>query len=87
MVLLNVLPDCVVKLSPVVFGLFVAIHENVDAVLPVNGMLTVPPLQMVAVAALVMVGRGFTITGIVAVSVHNVPGLMIRVTVKVSILA
>ena len=49
-------------LSPVVFTLSVAIHVKVDVLLLVNGMLTVPPLQIVAVVGLVIVGAGFTVT-------------------------
>ena len=79
--LLNVFPDCVVMLSPVVFTLFDAIQVKVDAKELVSGILTVPPLQIVAVVALVTAGRGFTVTAMLAVSVHNVPGLMINVNV------
>jgi hypothetical protein len=49
-------------LSPVVLVLSPAIHVNVDATLEVSGMLTVPPLQIVAELALVIAGVGFTVT-------------------------
>ena len=61
-VLVNGLPDCAVILSPVVLRLFAAIHEKVEVLLPVNTMLTVPPLQMVTLVGLVIVGLGFTVT-------------------------
>jgi hypothetical protein len=62
MVLLIVLEDCAVVLSPVVFPLFAAIHEYVELMLLVNGMFNVPPLQIVALFELVIVGTGFTVT-------------------------
>ena len=83
MVLLKVFPDWALVLSPVVFGLFAATHKNVDVRLLVNGMLTVPPLQIVALFGLVIAGSGFTVTEIDVVSEHTVPGLMISVTVYV----
>ena len=61
-VLLKVVALCDMILSPVVFGLSFAIHENVEAILLVSGILTVPPLQIVAVVALVIVGVGLTVT-------------------------
>ena len=61
-VLLKVLVLCSVVLSPVVLALSVAIHVNVEATLLVNGMLTVPPLHIVAELALVIAGVGFTVT-------------------------
>lgn len=81
MVLVNGLPDCTTVLSPVVFGLFAATHVKVEVRLLVKGMLTAPPLQIVAVAELVIAGNGFTITLSVAVSVHTVLGLTINVKV------
>ncbi len=69
-VLLNVAVLCVVKLSPVVFILSVAIHVKVEGTLLVNGMLAVPPLQMVAAFVLVITGVGFT----VIVTVCAIPG-------------
>ena len=60
--LLNGLPVCAVVLSPVVPGLSAASHENVDVTLLVKGILTVLPLQIVAVVVLVMVGVGTTET-------------------------
>ena len=53
---------CDVKLSPVVFELSAAIHENVEGMLDVNGRLIAMPLHIVAVAELVVVGAGFTVT-------------------------
>ena len=53
---------CSVVLSPVVLALSVAIHVYVEATLLVNGMLTVPPLHIVAELALVITGVGFTVT-------------------------
>ena len=53
---------CSVVLSPVVLALSVAIHVYVEATLLVNGMLTVPPLHIVAELALVIAGVGFTVT-------------------------
>jgi hypothetical protein len=61
-VLLNVLVLCDVVLSPVVLALSPAIHVNVDATFDVSGILTVPPLQIVAELALVIAGVGFTVT-------------------------
>ena len=61
-VLLKGLPVCNEVLSPVVFGLFAAIQEKMEKLLLVNGMVTVPPLQIVAVFGLVIVGDGFTVT-------------------------
>ena len=48
-------------LSPVVFGLFAAIHVNVEGTLLVSGIFTVPPLQIVAVPALVIEGIWLTV--------------------------
>ena len=62
MVLLNVLVLCKVVLSPVVFALLAAIHVKEEGRFAVNGILTVNPLQMVAVLALVIEGNGFTVT-------------------------
>jgi len=62
-VLLKVAVFCVVKLSPVVFTLSVAIHVKVEpATFVVRIMFTVFPVQMVAVFALVITGVGFTVT-------------------------
>lgn len=69
MVLLKGLPDCIVVLSPVVFALSAATQVYVDGQLLVNAMDTVPPLQIVAVPGLVIVGGGFTVT----VTVCGVP--------------
>jgi hypothetical protein len=61
-VLLSVAVFCVVKLSPVVFKLSVAIQVYVEPTLLVKGILTVFPVQIVAEAALVIVGVGLTVT-------------------------
>lgn len=70
MVLLSVLVDCNEVLSPLVFALSPAIHVKPEAMFAVSGILTVPPLQMVAELALVIAGAGFTVT----VTVCGVPG-------------
>jgi hypothetical protein len=67
-VLLRVAVLWVVKLSPVVFVLSAAIQVNVDATLAPRGILTDCPLQMLAVAALVIVGAGLTVTVAVLVA-------------------
>ena len=61
-VLFNVPLDCEVILSPVVFGLSIAIQVKEAATLLVRGILTVPALQIVAVVLLVIAGAGFTVT-------------------------
>ena len=61
-VLFKVLVDCVVVLSPLVFGLLAAIQVKPEATFAVSGIFTAPPLQIVAVAALVITGAGFTVT-------------------------
>jgi hypothetical protein len=61
-VFVNGLPDCKVVLSPVVFILSAAIQVYGDAKLLVNGMFTVPPVQIVAVFGFVMAAAGFTVT-------------------------
>ena len=81
MVLLKVAVACVVKLSPVVFTLSAASHVNVEAMLLVNGTLTVAPLQIVAVLALVIAGVGFTVT----VTVCGVPAQLPPVEVGVTV--
>ena len=81
MVLLSVLVLCEVRLSPVVLVLSAAIHVNVDATLLVNGILTVPPLQIVAVLALVMAGVGFTVTVTVCPAPAQLPVVEVGVTV------
>jgi hypothetical protein len=61
--LLNVVEVCEVVDSPVTLPFAVAIQENVDpAGVAVNGILTVPPEQMVAVFVLVIIGAGLTVT-------------------------
>ena len=80
-VLLKVLVLCSVVLSPVVLALSVAIHVNVEATLLVNGMLTVPPLQIVAELALVIAGVGFTVTLTVCPAPTQLPPIEVGVTV------
>ena len=80
-VLLNVPVLCEVVLSPVVLVLSVAIHVNEEATSLVKGMLTVPPLQIVAVLALVIEGVGFTVT----VTVCDVPGQLPPLGVGVTV--
>ena len=65
MVFAKGLPFCNIKLSPVVLGLSVAIQVLVDAILLVNGILTLSPLQIEAVVGLVIDGAGRTVTVIV----------------------
>jgi hypothetical protein len=62
-----------------VFALFAAIHENDEATSAVKGILTVPPLQIVAEVALVTLGNGFTVT----VAVIAAPGQAFAVGVIV----
>ena len=84
---LNVLVDCKVVLSPVVLALLVAIHVKFDATFAVNGILTVPPLHIVAVVALVIVGVGFTVTVATTVGpVQPLTGVIVYVTVPVLVL-
>ena len=80
-VLLKVLVLCSVVLSPVVLALSVAIHVNVEDTLLVNGMLTVPPLHIVAELALVITGVGFTVTLTVCSAPMQLPALEVGVTV------
>jgi hypothetical protein len=79
--LLNGFAVCVVVLSPVVFGLSVAIHEYVEVTLLVKGMLTVPPLHTDAVIELVMIGTGITVTVTVCEIPAQVPPITVGVTV------
>lgn len=62
MVLLMVEVDCEVVLSPVVLALLFPIQVYDEATLLVSGIFTVPPLQIVAVLALVIAGTGFIVT-------------------------
>ena len=78
---LRVVADCVLVLSPVVLALSVAIQLKVAAALLVNSMLTVPPLQMVAVVVLVIDGAGFTVT----VMICDAPGQLPEVDVGVTV--
>ena len=80
-VLLKVLVLCSVVLSPVVLALSVAIHVNVEDTLLVNGMLTVPPLHIVAELALVIAGVGFTVTLTVCPAPMQLPPIEVGVTV------
>lgn len=86
-VLLNVELLWEVVLSPVVFGLFVAIQVYDEATLLVSGMLTVFPLQMVAVDALVIAGVGFTVTVTVCGVPAQPPAVAVGVTVYVTVCA
>lgn len=61
-VLLSVEGVCGTMLSPVVFGLSVAIQLKVELEEAVYARPTVPPEQIVADAALVITGLGFTLT-------------------------
>ena len=72
---------CSVVLSPVVFALSVAIHVYVEAMLLVNAILTVSPLQIVALLVLVMAGTGFTVNVIVCSAPIQLPPLEVGVTV------
>ncbi len=60
---------CAVVSSPVVFGLSVADHENEEATVLVNGIDRLPPLQIVALEALVIEGLGL----ILKVNVFGAP--------------
>ena len=83
-VLLKVAVLCVVMLSPLVLILSVAIQVKFEAMPAVNGMLTVPPLQMVAVAALVILGAGFTLTVTVCEVPKQLPPVEVGVTVYIT---
>ena len=77
----NVLVDCGLRLSPVTLVLSVgAIHEYVDVIVLVSGMLTVELVQILAVDALVIAGFGFTL--IVAVVDDEQP-FAVAVIVKI----
>lgn len=79
------LPICALVLSPVVFRLSLATHKYVDVKVLVRGMLTVPPLQVVALVTLVIVGVGIIVT----VTVCGVPvqpsGVDVGVTVYITV--
>jgi hypothetical protein len=77
----NVLVACAVVLSPVVFALSDAIHENVDATFAVNAMLTALPEHTVAELALVIAGVGFTVTVTVCAGPAQLPPVEVGVTV------
>ena len=81
MVLFKVLVDCDVVLSPVVLGLSVAIQVKFEATFAVSGILTVPPLHIVAVLALVIAGVGLTVTLTVCAVPAQVPPVDVGVTV------
>lgn len=72
---------CVVVLSPVVLRLSAAIQVNVDGTLLVKGILTVLPLQIVAVFALVITGVGLTVT----LTVCDMPAQLAAVDVGVTV--
>ena len=55
-------PDCTVVLSPLVLALLAAIQVKVEALLLVNTMFNIPPLHIVELLGLVIVGSGFTVT-------------------------
>jgi hypothetical protein len=86
-VLESVLVVCAVVLSPLVFALSEAIHEKVEATFEVSGILTVPPLQMVAEDALVTEGVGFTVTLTVCPAPVQLPPVDVGVTVYVTVCA
>ena len=72
----------VVVLSPVVFGLLAATQVNVAGTLDVNAMFNATPLQMLAVAELVITGAGLTTTVMVCGStLPHVPVVAVGVTV------
>ena len=85
MMLLNVLVDCGLKISPVVFGLSVAaFHTYVEVMSLVKGILAVPLLQILAVVALVIFGAGFTVnvkTCVPAQPPTTAVGVIVYVTV------
>jgi hypothetical protein len=68
-------------LSPVVLTLSAAIHVKDDATVATSGMLTAPPLQIEALEALVIAGRGLTVT----VTVCDVPTQLLAVDVGVTV--
>jgi hypothetical protein len=72
---------CAAVLSPVVFALLAATQVNVEATFAVKGIFTLAPLQIVAVAALVIAGVGFTVTVIVCDVPAQAPALEVGVTV------
>jgi hypothetical protein len=80
-----VLVDCEVVLSPLVLVLSPAIQVNVEATLAVNGILTVPPLQIAAELALVIAGVGFTVTVTVCAVPAQLPPVDVGVTVYVTV--
>ncbi len=63
--LFKVFVVCVVKLSPVVLALFVALQVYVEERSLVKGIFNVDPLHIVAVPELVIVGAGLTVTTVV----------------------
>jgi hypothetical protein len=64
-VLLSGFADCWIRLSPVVFGLSVPIHEYVEDIFAVRAIEKLVPLHILAVVPLVMVGAGLIVTVIV----------------------
>ena len=85
MVLLIVAVDCVVKLSPVVLILSVAIHVYVEPMLLVKGIVTVFPVHIVALLALVITGVGLTVTVIVCAVPTQLPPVDVGVTVYITL--
>lgn len=64
-----------------VLGLLAATQVNVEPTLEVNGMLTVPPLQIVALFTLVIEGVGLTVTVTVCAVPAQLPPVDVGVTV------
>ena len=80
MVLVNIFPDCNVVLSPVVLGLSVAIHVNVELMFAISDMFAVAPLQMVVKLLLISTGSGFTVT-VTVCEAPKQPAVEVGVTV------
>lgn len=80
-VLFNVAVLCSNVLSPVVLALSPAIQVKSEATFAVNGIFTVPPLQIVAELALVITGVGFTVTVTVCAVPVQLPADEVGVTV------
>jgi hypothetical protein len=69
-----------VVLSPEVLVLFAATHTNDEGTFAVKGILTVAPLQIVAVLALVTAGTGLTVTVTVCTGPTHPPVVAVGVT-------
>ena len=72
-------------LSPVILGLSEASHAYVAVAVLVNGILNVPPLQIVAVFAFVIAGTGFIVTVTVCAAPTQPPEEAVGVTVYVTV--